>query len=273
MAVLVPLLKQVLKHMQMQVIEQQMVFALMRMSLLHESFCEGGNLGFTQNARVEYSLKGGIMYTDFIDNSAGVDCSDHEVNIKILLNKLMMNGDMTLRQRNSLLEKMTDEVAELVLRDNYEQTQILSLETSVTMLTTDLFRRFMNELEKRGRLNRQLEFLPDEKTLHERKANDQGLTRPEIAVLIAYSKMYLKQDILASKVPEDPYFIKYLMLAFPPLLHKKYLTQMQQHRLSREIIATQLAKSITDHMGINFIERLQRETGASVNLLRIDLLS
>ncbi len=127
--------------------------------------CEGGNLGFTQNARIEYSLKGGIIYTDFIDNSAGVDCSDHEVNIKILLNKLVMDGGMTLKQRNSLLEKMTNEVAELVLRDNYEQTQMLSLENSVATLTTDLFRRLMNELEKKDRLNRQLEFLPDEKNI------------------------------------------------------------------------------------------------------------
>lgn len=228
---------------------------------------EGGNLGFTQNARVEYSLNGGIMYTDFIDNAAGVDCSDHEVNIKILLNKVMMDGEMTLKQRNVLLEKMTDEVSELVLRDNYEQTQILSVEASVTLLTTDLFRRFMSDLEKQGRLNRQLEFLPTETVMNERKANGQGLTRPEIAILIAYSKMYLKQDILASNVPEDPYFTKYLALAFPPLLRKKYLPEMQQHRLSREIIATQVAKCITDHMGINFVERLQRETGASVDFI------
>jgi glutamate dehydrogenase len=229
--------------------------------------CEGGNLGFTQCARIEYSLNNGIIYTDFIDNCGGVDCSDHEVNIKILLNKLVKDNDMTLKQRNSLLEKMTDEVAVLVLRDNYEQTQILSLESSVAVYTTDLFGRFMNELEKRGRLNRQLEFLPDEKSLHERKANGQGLTRPEIAILIAYSKMYLKQDILASTVPEDPYFIKYLMLAFPPLLHKKYLPQMKSHSLRREIIATQIAKSVTDHMGVNFVERLQRETGASVEFI------
>ncbi|MCD6038876.1 MAG: gdhB 1 [Gammaproteobacteria bacterium] len=229
--------------------------------------CEGGNLGFTQNARIEYSLNNGIIYTDFIDNSAGVDCSDHEVNIKILLNKLVIDGEMTLKQRNNLLEKMTDEVAELVLHDNYEQTQILSLENSITTLTIDLFRRFMNELEKRGRLNRELEFLPDEKTLQERKANGQGLTRPEIAILIAYSKMYLKQDILASKVPEDPYFTKYLLLAFPKMLHGKYLTQMKHHRLKREIITTQLAKNIADRMGVNFIERLQRETGASVEFI------
>jgi glutamate dehydrogenase len=226
--------------------------------------CEGGNLGFTQAGRIEYSLNGGIMYTDFIDNSAGVDCSDHEVNIKILLNKMITDGDMTLDDRNKLLENMTDEVATLVLRDNYEQTQILSLESSVSSQTIDLFRRYISELEKRGRLNRQLEFLPDEKALLERKANGLGLTRPEIAVLIAYCKMFLKQDILASDIPDEPYFIDYLKLAFPQILNEKYLTQMKEHRLRREIIATQIGKNITDHMGINYVERLQRETGASV---------
>lgn len=229
--------------------------------------CEGGNLGFTQSARIEYSLNGGIMYTDFIDNSAGVDCSDHEVNIKILLNKIVNDGQMTIDQRNNLLEKMTDEVGELVLRDNYEQTQMLSLEASVANRTTDLFRRYINEMEKRGRLNRQLEFLPEEKTITERKASNQGLTRPEIAVMIAYCKMFLKQDILATNIPEDPYFVKYLAMAFPQLLCKKYLSQMKEHSLSREIIATQLSKNITDHMGVNFVERLQRETGASVEFI------
>ncbi len=225
---------------------------------------EGGNLGLTQRARVEYSLNGGVLYTDFIDNSAGVDCSDHEVNLKILLNKLINDQEMTLEQRNILLEKMTDEVAELVLRDNYEQTQMVSLEASVALQTMDLLRRYMNELEKNGRLNRELEFLPDEKSLLERKANGQGLTRPEIAVLISYCKMFLKQDILASNIPEDPYFVRYLMMAFPESLRKKYLPQMKEHSLRREIIATQLGKHVTDHMGVNFVERLQRETGASV---------
>jgi len=225
---------------------------------------EGGNLGMTQLGRVEYSLNGGVLYTDFIDNSAGVDCSDHEVNMKILLNKLIFDGEMTLEQRNKLLEKMTNEVAELVLRDNYEQTQMLSLEASVSLQTTDLFRGYMNELEKSGRLNRGLEFLPDSKILLERKANGQGLTRPEIAILISYCKMFLKKDILASDIPEDPYFVKYLMMAFPVSLRKKYLPQMKEHSLRREIIATQLSKHITDHMGVNFVERLQRETGASV---------
>ncbi|RDI46068.1 NAD-glutamate dehydrogenase [Aquicella lusitana] len=224
---------------------------------------EGGNLGLTQLARIEYSLQGGIVNTDFIDNSAGVDCSDHEVNIKILLNRLMLQGDMTREQRNKLLEKMTDEVAELVLLDNYEQTQMLSLEASVSQQTMDLFRQYMNDLEKEGRLNRRLEYLPDDKTLIERKASNKPLTRPEIAILLAYSKMYLKQDILASDVPEEPYFDKYLLAAFPKPLREKYLPEMKEHSLRREIVATQLCKAIADRMGINFVERLQRETGAS----------
>lgn len=225
---------------------------------------EGGNLGCTQLGRIEYSLKGGICYTDFIDNSAGVDCSDHEVNIKILLNKIVADGEMTLEERNKLLENMTEEVAELVIKDNFEQTQMLSLEASVSSQTMDLFRRYMNELEKTGRLNRKLEFLPTEKTLLERKAANQGLTRPEIAILLAYCKMFLKQDILKSDVPDDPYFIKHLKMAFPKIICQKYLSQLKEHSLRREIISTQLGKSITDHMGINFVERLQRETGSSV---------
>ncbi|EKD70598.1 MAG: hypothetical protein ACD_46C00484G0016 [uncultured bacterium] len=225
---------------------------------------EGGNLGMTQLARIEYSLKGGVVNTDFIDNSAGVDCSDHEVNIKILLNYLMADGKMTKDQRNKLLEKMTDEVAELVLLDNYEQTQMLSLEASVALQTTDLFRHYINDLEKAGRINRALEYLPTDKAILERKANNKPLTRPEIAVLLAYSKMYLKQDILQSNVPEHPFFNKYLLTAFPKPLQVKFLPEMQQHSLRREIVATQLCKTITDRMGINFVERLQRETGASI---------
>ncbi len=228
---------------------------------------EGGNLGMTQLARIEYSLQGGMVNTDFVDNSAGVDCSDHEVNIKILLNSSMLDGEMSHDQRNKLLEKMTDEVAELVLLDNYDQTQILSLETSVSQQTMDLFRHYMSELEKAGRLDRKLENLPDDKTLLERKANNKPLTRPEIAMLLSYCKMYLKQDILASDVPEDPFFGQYLLTAFPKPLREKYATQMQTHSLRREIIATQLCKSITDRMGINFVERLQRETGASIGFI------
>jgi glutamate dehydrogenase len=225
---------------------------------------EGGNLGMTQLARIEYSLQGGIVNTDFIDNSAGVDCSDHEVNIKILCNRLISDGVMTREQRDKLMAKMTDEVAELVLLDNYEQTQMLSLEGSVAQQTMELFRQYMNELEKNGRLDRKLEYLPDEKALLERKSVNKPLTRPEIAVLLAYTKMYLKQDILATDMPENSFFDKYLLTAFPKPLQEKYLPQMKEHSLRREIIATQLCKAITDRMGINFVERLQRETGASV---------
>jgi len=225
---------------------------------------EGGNLGFTQLGRIEYALHGGIINTDFIDNSAGVDCSDHEVNIKILLNALVMSHQMSLEARNQLLEKMTDEVATLVLRDNYEQTQILGLESSVSQQTMDIFRRYMLELEKRGRLDRKLEFLPDDKTILERKANNKLFTRPEIAVLLSYCKLFLKQDILTTDLPEEPYLIKHLTTAFPKLLCEKYFPEMKQHPLRREIIATQLSKSITDHMGINFVERLQGETGSSI---------
>ncbi len=228
---------------------------------------EGGNLGFTQSARIEYSLNGGIMYTDFIDNSAGVDCSDHEVNIKILLNNIVKDGGLSLEQRNTLLEKMTDEVSELVLRDNYEQTQMLSLEASVAAKTNDLFRRYMDDMEKSGHLNRQLEFLPDDKTLLERKTHGLGLTRPEIAVMIAYCKMYLKQAIMQTNLPEDDYFIKYLALAFPERLYTDFLEPMKQHSLRREIISTQLAKNITDHMGVNFVERLQKETGTTIEFI------
>ena len=225
---------------------------------------EGGNLGLTQLARIEYSLQGGIVNTDFIDNSAGVNCSDHEVNIKILLNQLIAEGKMMRDQRNKLLEKMTDEVAKLVLKDNYEQTQMLSLEASVSQQTMDLFRQYMNDMEKANRLDRKLAFLPDEKSLIERKANNKPLTRPEIAMLLAYCKMYLKQDILNSSIPEEPYFNDYLLTAFPKPLREKFLPEIKHHSLRREIISTQLCKSITDRMGINFVERLQRESGASV---------
>lgn len=225
---------------------------------------EGGNLGMTQLARIEYAMMGGIVNTDFIDNSAGVDCSDHEVNIKILLNRIIADGDMTKEQRNKLLEKMTDEVAELVLADNYEQTQMLSLEASVAQQTIDLFRQYMTDLEKNERLDRKLACLPEDKVLLERKASNKPLTRPEIAMLLAYCKMYLKQDILASDVLDNAYFDKYLVTAFPVPLREKYIEQMKEHSLRREIVATQLCKSITDRMGINFVDRLQRETGASI---------
>lgn len=226
---------------------------------------EGGNLGLTQNARIEYCLNGGIVNTDFIDNSAGVDCSDHEVNIKILLNQLLISGELSLEERNKFLEQMTNEVATLVLMDNYDQTLMLSLESFVSTQTMDFLRQYMNDLEKQGRLDRKLESLPDNKALQERKMNNLPLTRPELALLLSYCKMYLKRDLLATNVPDDPFFEKYLSTAFPKPIIDNYPEQLRSHSLRREIISTQLCKAITDRMGINFIERINRETGASMD--------
>lgn len=228
---------------------------------------EGGNLGFTQKARIEFSQKGGRMNTDFIDNSAGVDCSDHEVNLKILLNQIMSNGDLTLKQRDKLLAEMTDEVAELVLSDNYHQTETLSLETFTSLQTTDILHRYLTLLEKKGRINRKVEGLPTDQEILERKAAGLGFARPEIAVLLAYDKILLKEEILASDLPEDPYFFDMLAAAFPKKISKKYETELKQHSLRRELIATQLSNSITNAMGINFIHRLQVETGASTSFI------
>jgi glutamate dehydrogenase len=225
---------------------------------------EGGNLGLTQLARVEYALKGGMIYTDFIDNSAGVNCSDHEVNIKILLNDVVKSGDLTEKQRNKLLAEMTDEVSRLVLKDNYKQTQAISLTVRRTRENLDMYIKYIDDLEEKGKLDRELEYLPEEKVLLERKARDLGLTCPEIAVLVAYSKTLLKARILKSDVPEDPHLSNELIQEFPVPLHKKYREQMQEHSLRREIIATQLSNTIVNEMGPAFVDRMSDETGASV---------
>jgi len=234
----------------------------------HELGCkvavEGGNLGFTQKARIEFSQQGGCINTDFIDNSAGVDCSDHEVNLKILLNQMMANGDLTLKQRNKLLLDMTDEVAELVLRDNYLQTETLSLEVFSSDKTIDLLHGYLINLEKEGRINRKIEGLPTDQEILERKAAGIGFARPEIAVLLSYDKILLKEKILASDLPEDPYFFDMLAAAFPKRIAKKYEKELKQHSLRRELIATQLSSAVVNAMGINFVQRLINETGASV---------
>lgn len=224
---------------------------------------EGGNLGLTQQGRIEFALNGGRINTDFIDNSAGVDCSDHEVNIKILLNSIVANGDLTVKQRNKMLLDMTDEVAELVLNNNYLQSETISLEEFSSAETIDLFQRYVINLEKTGKIDRELEGLPSDETIIERKGSGQGFTRPEISVLISYDKTLLKEEILASDLPEDAYFIDMLQSAFPKVLSKKYAKEMEAHSLRREIIATQLSNCVTNTMGINFVSRLKVETGAS----------
>lgn len=231
------------------------------------SVAEGGNLGFTQLARVEYAQREGLIYTDFIDNSGGVDCSDHEVNAKILLNNIVTDGDMTLKQRNALLFDMTDEVAELVIMDNAQQTRAISVMASQSAEHMELYRRYINDLARSGKLDRRLEFLPDDKTLMERKTQNKGLTNPEIAILLAYTKMYVKADLLQSDVLNDPYLMQALSLAFPKLLTEKFHAQMEHHSLRREIIATQLSNAVINDMGVLFVYRMQVETGATIPMV------
>ncbi|MBL7478838.1 NAD-glutamate dehydrogenase [Legionella bononiensis] len=228
---------------------------------------EGGNLGLTQLARVEYTLQGGMVYTDFIDNSGGVNCSDKEVNIKILLNTIVASGDLTPKQRNELLSEMTDEVSKLVLRDNFLQTRAISLSASQAIRSLELQSRYINELERTGKLDRSLEFLPDDKALLERKLMGQGLGRPGIAVLMCYSKTLLKEQILASDVPEESYMNEILINSFPKPLQERFSKQMQDHPLRREIIATRLSNIIVNEMGFTYVYRLQDETGAPVSAI------
>ncbi|MFC0710323.1 NAD-glutamate dehydrogenase [Azorhizophilus paspali] len=222
---------------------------------------EGGNLGFSQLGRVEYCLAGGACNTDFIDNAGGVDCSDHEVNIKILLGKVLAAGDMTGKQRDRLLHEMTDAVAQLVLNNIYEQTQALSLAERRARLHPGEYRRLIDALEHAGRLDRALEFLPSDEQLTERLASGTSLTRPELAVLISYSKIDLKESLLESAVPDDDYMIRDMQSAFPTPLVERFGALMRGHRLRREIVATQIANDLVNHMGITFVQRLKESSG------------
>ncbi|WP_395343105.1 NAD-glutamate dehydrogenase [Ningiella sp. W23] len=225
---------------------------------------EGGNLGLTQLGRIEFAASGGQVNTDFIDNVGGVDCSDNEVNIKILLNKLVSDGDLTVKQRNKLLYDMTDDVGDIVIEDCYRQTQSISIThiAGVKQLKEQL--RFVHALERDGALNRELEFIPSDDEISERMVSGQGLTRPELSVLIAYGKMVLKEEFNIAEITRNPYYEKHLTHAFPPVLRDKYQAQMQDHPLRCEIIATKLTNEIVNDMGLNFVFRLKEETGASV---------
>nr|MBL8457101.1 NAD-glutamate dehydrogenase [Zoogloeaceae bacterium] len=224
---------------------------------------EGGNLGMTQLGRIEFALKGGKINTDAIDNSGGVDCSDHEVNIKILLNSVVAEGELTEKQRNKLLAEMTDEVAALVLRDNYAQTQILSLTHAGGVGLVDEQADFIRKLGYAGKLNRKIEFLPNDEEIGERKIAQKGLVVPELAVLLAYSKIELFDDVLASDVPEDPYISTALARYFPEPLRQRFAVQISQHPLRREIISTHVVNSMVNRVGPTFVSRLQSEMGAA----------
>ena len=224
---------------------------------------EGGNLGMTQRGRIEAARNGVILNTDFIDNSAGVDTSDHEVNIKILLNDVVAHGQLDAEARKALLHEMTDEVAELVLRDNVRQNQALSLMERMSVARIGSEQHFIQELESQGRLDRQIEYLPSDAEFAERKARGQGLTRPELAVLLSYAKMSVYGQLLDSNVPEDPFLSVELKRYFPTPLQERYAANMERHRLKREIIATAVTNSIVNRMGATFLLRMQEDTGAS----------
>ncbi|MFO1322818.1 MAG: NAD-glutamate dehydrogenase [Burkholderiales bacterium] len=225
-------------------------------------FVEGGNLGCTQLGRIEYARGGGRIYTDAIDNSAGVGTSDHEVNIKILLGLAVADGELTEKQRNSLMAEMTDDVAALVLRDNYFQTQVLSVTGRIAPQLLDAQMRFMQYLEKAGKLNRAIEFLPTDDEIARRRANGDGLTSPERAVLLAYSKIWLDEELKSSPLPDDPWVATALLRYFPAALSKKYAAYMARHPLKREIIATHVLNSMVNRVGSTFVHRLSETSGA-----------
>ena len=222
---------------------------------------EGGNLGCTQKGRVEAALNGVLLNTDFIDNSAGVDTSDHEVNIKILLNPQVQSGALSPEDRKALLASMTDEVAALVLTDNYRQNQAISLMQRLSLTRLGSKQHFVQTLETQGLLDRQLEFLPSDAEFADRKARGLGLTRPELSVLLSYAKLVLFQQLLASAVPEDAYLSKELERYFPTPLQQRYAAAMQEHRLKREIIATAVTNSMVNRMGATFTLRMTEDTG------------
>ncbi|MEO8830054.1 NAD-glutamate dehydrogenase [Lapillicoccus sp.] len=223
---------------------------------------EGGNLGCSQLGRIEASLAGVRINTDAIDNSAGVDTSDHEVNIKILLTALTRDGEMTLDERNALLHSMTDEVAEQVLRDNYEQNVLLGNARAQEFSMLSVHQRLIRWLEERGDLDRALEFLPSDSQIADRKAAKLGLRSPEFSVLMAYAKLALKEDLLPSGLPDDPWFQQTLTDYFPGPIRAQYADELASHPLRREIITNAVVNSMVNRGGITFAFRAAEETGA-----------
>ncbi|MEU4027128.1 NAD-glutamate dehydrogenase [Streptomyces anulatus] len=225
---------------------------------------EGGNLGATQLGRIEFARSGGRINTDAIDNSAGVDTSDHEVNIKILLNGLVRDGDMTVKQRNKLLADMTDEVGALVLRNNYAQNVALSNASAQAPSLLHAQQRFMRRLERDGALDRALEFLPADRHIRELLSNGKGLSQPELAVLIAYTKITAADELISTVLPDDPHLQKLVHAYFPSELRERFPEAVEGHALRREIITTVLVNDTVNTAGSTFLHRLREETGASI---------
>jgi len=225
---------------------------------------EGGNLGLTQRARIEYSLAGGRINTDFIDNSAGVDCSDREVNIKILLSDVTKATDMSREKRDELLASMTDNVAELVLRNNYLQTQSISMSEIRSLERIDEIAQLIKNLEKTGLLDRDLEYLPDETEIVERRNLNQGFTRPELAIVLSYAKIDLYNGLIDSGETLEDFLIVDPLRYFPKVLRRRFLEFIPGHRLSRQILATLIANDLINRMGPAFVKRVQDDTGADI---------
>ncbi|SHK86638.1 NAD-glutamate dehydrogenase [Streptomyces yunnanensis] len=225
---------------------------------------EGGNLGLTQLGRIEFASAGGKINTDAIDNSAGVDTSDHEVNIKILLNSVVANGDMTVKQRNKLLAQMTDEVGSLVLRNNYAQNTALALALAQSSSMLHAQQRFMRRLVRDGHLDRALEFLPTDRQIRERLSAGRGLTQPETAVLLAYTKITVADELIQTALPDDPYLQHLLHAYFPTALREKFTEQVDGHALRREIVTTVMVNDTVNTGGTSFLHRMREETGASL---------
>lgn len=223
---------------------------------------EGGNLGMTQLGRIEYGLNGGLSNTDFIDNSGGVDCSDHEVNIKILIDDVVRSGDLTVKHRNQLLAQMTDSVSELVLLDNYRQAQCISIAKAESVYRMGEYRRYIQALVGAGKLDRDLEFMPGEEELHDRLINNKGLVRPELATLLSYTKAILKDQLAHTQLHLDPYIRKEAERAFPPMLLERFPDALQRHKLLPQLVATQVANSIVNFMGITFMHRMVDAAGS-----------
>jgi glutamate dehydrogenase len=223
---------------------------------------EGGNLGFTQRGRIEYARAGGLINTDAIDNSAGVDCSDHEVNIKIALDRVVAAGDLTEKQRNQILVDMTEEVAELVLDDNVDQNIALAIARTQAGPMMDVHARYVRHLEHEGLIDRELEALPTDKQFADRQG--EGLTAPEFAVLLAYTKMIDVAEVLKTELPEEAYLEREVHDYFPTLLNARIGDAVLHHPLRREIIATRVVNRTVNWAGTSFGFRMAEETGASV---------
>ena len=226
--------------------------------------CEGGNLGVSQLGRIEYAMRGGHINTDFIDNSAGVDCSDHEVNIKIALNLAISSGKCTLEERNTLLQQMTTQVEELVLLDNHDQNLAITVAQKTPVLNIENFGQLIRDLEQEGLLNREVEFLPTMSEISRRTVTKERLTRPELSVLLSYSKMLVEKQLINSNIADDEYLEKYLVQYFPPLMRDKFNHEIMIHPLKKEIIITIITNKLVNQLGGPLVTAIKKETGGEL---------